>query len=147
MTPEEVPEGPLCVDTDVFRYLYVGRGPHLQEFRALIRGRLLVLSFATVGELRGWTLHSRFGPKRRSEVETKIRDHYVVLTPTDAVVAKYAEMHARFAGRLSQGGQNDMWTAACALAQPRSLPLITNNLGDFDTIAGEFPLILVHPLR
>lgn len=70
-----------------------------------------------------------------------------MLTATDAVVGKYAELHARYAGRLSQGGQNDMWTAACALAQPEPLPLVTNNLGDFGTIASDFPLRIVHPDR
>lgn len=148
MTPEEVPDGPLCVDTDVFSYLYLGRGPNHDEFGRLIQGHLLVLSFATVGELRAWTLKSQYGQRRREEVERRIHDHYVVLTPTDAVVTKYAELHARFTGRLSQGGQNDMWTAACALTQPNPLPVATNNLGDFDTITSEFPLLtIVHPDR
>lgn len=147
MTPEEVPEGPLCVDTDVFRYLYVGKGPHHAQFGALIQGHLLVVSFATVGELRAWILKTGFGQRRRDEVERRLRNHYVVLTATDAVVAKYAELHARFAGRLSQGGQNDMWTAACVLSQPAPVPVVTNDLGDFGTIASEFPLTLVHPDR
>lgn len=146
MTPEDVPDGPLCVDTDVFSFLHTGRGPH-EAFRELVRGRLLVLSFACVGELRAGALRAKWGQRRRDELHDKIRDHYVVLTPTDAVVAKYAELHARFTGRLSQGGQNDMWTAACALVQDDPIPIVTNNLNDFDTIAQEFPLTLVHPDR
>ena len=139
MNPEDVPQGPLCVDTDVFRYLHVGKRPHLDEFQQLVRSHVLVLSFATVGEVRAWSLHHKFGDRRRQELEQKILDHYVVLTPTDAVVRAYAQLHARFTGRLSQGGQNDMWTAACALAQPSPLPVVTNNLGDFTTIAEESP--------
>ena len=145
MTPEEVPDGPLCVDTDVFSYLYTGKGEHVAEFRELVRGRLLVMSFATVGELRAWTLKTKLGQRRRAEVERLIREQYVILTPTDAVVDVYGQLHARFTGRLSQGGQNDMWTAACALAQPDALPVVTNNLGDFRTIAAEFPPTVVHP--
>jgi hypothetical protein len=38
-----------------------------------------------------------------------------------------------------------LWTAACALAQPRPLPIVTNNLNDFQAIAKHFPLRLVHP--
>jgi hypothetical protein len=66
-----------------------------------------------------------------------------VLTATDGVVATYAQLHARFKGRLKNGGENDMWTAACALAQPDPVPVVTSNLSDFGTIAGEFPLTLV----
>lgn len=147
MKPEEVPDGPLCVDTDVFSFLFTGKGHHVAEFRELIRGHLLVMSFATVGELRAWTLRTKLGARRRDEIERLIRERYVVLTPTNVVVDTYARLHARFAGRLSQGGQNDMWTAACALAQPSPLPLVTNNLGDFGMIACEFPLQLVHPTQ
>ncbi len=145
MSPDEVPHGPLCVDTDVFSYLHLGKGPLLEEFRALIQGHLLVASFATVGELRALPHLANWGERRRDELEQKLRDHYLVLTPTDRVVAKYAELHARFSGRLSKGGQNDMWTAACALTQHRAVPVVTNNLGDFGTIAGEFPLTIIHP--
>ncbi len=115
--PEDIADGPLCVDTDVFSYLHLGRGPHYQEFGELVRGRLLLLSFACVGELRAWALRTKLGQRRRDELHAKIRNNYLVLTPTDAVVTKYSELHARFTGRLSGGGQNDMWTAACVLAQ------------------------------
>lgn len=147
MRREELPDGPLCIDTDVFSYLYTGRGQHVAEFRELIRGHLLVMSFATVGELRAWTLRTKYGERRRADIERRIREQYLVVTPTNAVVEVYGQLHARFTGRLSQGGQNDMWTAACALAQPDPLPVVTNNLGDFGMIAGEFPLMVVHPSR
>lgn len=61
------------------------------------------------------------------------------------MVRTYAPLHARFKGRLKDGGENDMWTVACALAQPEPVPVVTNNLGDFQTIAGEFDLTIVHP--
>jgi predicted nucleic acid-binding protein len=45
---------------------------------------------------------------------------------------------------VKEGGINDLWTAACCLVH--NLPLVTNNLSDFQTIAGEFSdLELVHP--
>lgn len=144
MTPEEVPDGPLCVDTDVFSWLYSGRGRH-HDFRQLVDGHLLVVSFATVGELRAGALRANWGERRRGRLEQMLRENYIVLTATDAVVQKYAELYARFTGRLKGGGVNDMWTAACALAQPAPVPVVTNNLADFHTIANEFPLRLVHP--
>jgi predicted nucleic acid-binding protein len=59
------------------------------------------------------------------------------------VVDRWAALHARFKGRLKEGGTNDLWVAACCLVL--DLPLATGNLSDFQTIANEFPLRLVHP--
>jgi hypothetical protein len=68
----------------------------------------------------------------------------VVLVPTDAVTHQFAQLYARFRGRLKAGGVNDMWTAACALAQPTLLPIVTDDLGD-RRMAAEFPITIVHP--
>jgi len=144
VTPEDVPDGPLCLDTDVVSWILSQRGPY-EDFRALTDGHLLVVSFATVGELRAGTIKAKWGDARRSRQDDLLRRNYVVLTATDAVVNKYAELHARFQGRLKGGGVNDMWTAACALAQPEPVPIVTGNLSDFQTIASEFPLEIVHP--
>lgn len=38
-----------------------------------------------------------------------------------------------------------MWIAATALGQPDPPPIVTNNRSDFERIAGEFPLVVVHP--
>lgn len=143
MTPEEVPDGPLCIDTDVFSLIYLRKGAY-QQFWALVQGHLLVVSFVTVGELRAMGVKAGWGQARRQRLDQVLRENYVVLTATDAVVRKYAELHARFKGRLKHGGENDMWTAACSLAQPEAVPIVTNNLSDFQTIAGEFSLTLVH---
>lgn len=56
---------------------------------------------------------------------------------------QWAQLYARFKGRLKDGGVNDMWTAATCLVF--HVPLVTGNLADFQTIASEFPLRLVHP--
>jgi hypothetical protein len=38
-----------------------------------------------------------------------------------------------------------MWVAATALAQPQQQPIVTGNRSDFERIATEFPLVVVHP--
>lgn len=144
MTPEDVPEGPLCVDTDAFSFMYSMRGPY-RAFRELVQGHLLVVSFTTVGELRAGAIRAGWGDVSRAKLERVLRENYLVLTATDAVVHAYAQLHARFAGRLKNGGVNDMWTAACVLAQPVPVPVVTNNRADFQTMAKEFPLTVVHP--
>lgn len=102
-------------------------------------------SVRPVGELRAGAIKASWGNERRRSLERMLRENYVVLTATDGVVEQYAALHARFRGRLKAGGENDMWTAACALAQPEPVPVVTNNRSDFETIASEFPLLVVHP--
>jgi predicted nucleic acid-binding protein len=143
MRAEDVPEGPLLVDTDAFSFMLTKRGPYA-DFASLVAGRLLALSFATVGELRAGAIKRGWGPQRLGPLEQRI-SAAVVLRSTDEVIDRYGALHARFAGRLQRGGTNDMWTVACALAQPVPPPIVTNNLSDFQTMAGEFPLILIHP--
>ncbi len=64
--------------------------------------------------------------------------------------ATYGEVLATgySAGWGDNGGANDLWTAACALTQSPPLPVLTNNLRDFDAIARQRPdLVVVHPSR
>lgn len=144
MRSNEVPAGPLAVDTDVFSIIHNRRGRHA-DFAPLIDGHPLALSFAVVGELKVGAIRGRLGEERREALEAAIRT--CVVLPADArVVDKWAELHARFLNRLKGEGINDLWTAACCLVH--ALPIVTNNLSDFGQIAGEFDdLQLVHPDR
>ena len=72
MTPDEVPDGPLLLDTDVFSFLTWERGPW-ERFAPLVEGHAFVLSFATVGELRAGALKA-FEEKRRKRLERRIRE-------------------------------------------------------------------------
>ncbi len=139
-----MPDKPLLIDTDVFSWVTWRRG-RFAEFDALIEGHLLALSFATVGELRAGAAEN-FEAKRRATLEARIRQ-YVVLSATDAVTHWFGEIYARLHDRLKGGGVNDMWIAATALAQPEQLPIVTGNLTDFERIAAEFPIGIVHPDR
>lgn len=144
MRAADVPDKPLLVDTDVFSWITWRRGRHA-EFDELINGHLLALSFATVGELRAGAIEG-LGEKRRTILEDRIKQ-YVVLSATDAVTEWFAQIYARLHDRLKGGGVNDMWIAATALAQPEQLPVVTGNLTDFERIAAEFPLEIIHPDR
>lgn len=143
MTPDEVPAGPVLLDTDVSSFLLTERGPS-EAFAALVEGHPLVLSFAVVGELRAGAVKANWGERRRAELERRIAE-CVVLSATDAVTTIYGELHARFRDQLKKDGSNDMWTAACCLAQEPSLPIATNNIGDFKALSGFSPLVIVHP--
>lgn len=143
MNPEEVPAGPLVVDTDVFSWLAWRRGRH-EEFGALVQGHVLAVSFATVGELYAGAVNAGWGERRLRALE-QVLGRYVILPATRAVTEQWGTLSARFRRRLQGEGVNDLWIAACALAQPEPLPVVTGNTNDFGTIASESPLTIVHP--
>jgi predicted nucleic acid-binding protein len=102
------------------------------------------MSFACVAEALAPTyMRKGIAPGTTQRIRNAI-SRFVII-PYDAdVVERWAQMAAILEGRLKGRGINDMWTAACALSY--GLPVVTNNLSDFQTIQGEFPdLGLVHP--
>jgi toxin FitB len=138
--PADVPAGALAVDTDVFSWMWWQRQRHA-EWSALVAGHPLALPFAVVGEVRGGAVKA-LGERRLAELDSGFHA-YVVLPGDRRVVDRWSELQARFGGRLKGEGVNDMWIAACCLVH--DLPLATGNLGDFQTIASEFPIRLIHP--
>ncbi|PWR11107.1 hypothetical protein DKT69_27360 [Micromonospora sicca] len=144
MNPEDVPGGPLLIDTDVVSYwlLQTERG---KAFSVLVAGHEQAVSFATYGELLANAHRGRWGERRIEMLRNQLKA-FVVVPYSAQVVDLWAEMHAKLSGHLQKGGTNDLWTAACALALSPQLPIATNNLSDFKTIAKAFPeLRLVHP--
>lgn len=96
-----------------------------------------------IGELKVLAIRSRWGRERSESLATAIST-CIVLPGDHRVVDRWAQLRARFIDRLRGDGINDLWIAACCLVH--DLPLVTDNLADFQTIAGEFPgLRLVHP--
>lgn len=142
MGPDDVPVGPLAIDTDVFSMIHEKRGRHA-DFAPLIAGHPLSLSFSVVGELKVLAIRARLGSRRTERLNSAIRTCVVI--PSDArIVETWAALRARFINRLKGEGINDLWTAACCLVH--DLPLTTGDLGDFGQIADEFSnLRLVHP--
>lgn len=140
MQPEDVPAGPLAIDTDAFSAVHWGKGR--DEFAALIAGHPLAMPFPVVGELKVGAIRG-LGKKGIEELERAIG--VCVVIPSDArIVEQWAAMRARLMSQLKGEGINDLWIAACCLVH--DLPLVTNNLADFQTIAKVAPALrLVHP--
>ena len=143
MRPEDVPGVPLLIDTDVVSY-WVAQSQLGEAFTPLVAGHDLAISFATYGELLANTYRAGWKERRRQSLRTQL-SAFVVVPYTVKVVELWAEMHAKLSGHLQKGGTNDLWTAACALSLNPQLPIATNNLSDFQTIARTFPIRLVHP--
>lgn len=126
----------VLVDTNVVSYLHKGHdlgrlyAPHLQ-------GKLLAISFITVGELYLWAETAAWGEARRNSLETRLRNFVVV--PYDHEIARH---YARLSVQRKRAGRpialHDAWIAACALRH--GVPLVTHNKKDFEGIEG-LPLI------
>lgn len=139
----------LVVDSDVVSYLRLGKDRVAAEsFRTETRdARILAISFATYGEVLATGYSAGWGDGRIDGLRSALR-RFVVLPFSLEVAETWAPLHAKVRGHLHNGGANDLWTAACALTQSPPLPVLTNNLRDFDAIARQRPdLVVVHPSR
>lgn len=141
MNAEDVPPGPLLVDTDVFSFLLDRKGPY-EAFSRLTVGHPVGMSFVSVGEVRAGFYKNQVTSRRRLDALEVAFRRFVVIMPNEAVVEAWARIYAK--GSLNKGGLNDMWIAATAMAY--EMPLATGNLKDFSAVAREFPALrLVHP--
>lgn len=109
--------------------------------------QLAAVSFATYTEVLATGHASNWGPSRLDALRAKMRP-YVVLPYSLSVAEIWASVSPKVRGHLHKGGVNDVWTAACALAQQPPLPVVTNNLSDFESIARHrSDLRVLNPVR
>ena len=139
----------MVVNTMVVSWAFIRSGKYLdyKPFldRVLIAGHPLLISFATLGELRAWSRKANWDSTRVAQLELAIRS-YVVLPYDEEVTRQYAPLHARLGDQLKKYGRNDMWTAACALSHPERPVILTDDLADFEKIQREAPeLRLANP--
>jgi toxin FitB len=140
--PAQVPAGPIAVDTDAFSFMHMRKGRHV-EFSDLVAGHVLAMPFPVVAELNVAAIRSNFGKSRLDALQTAIAA--CVIVPSDArVVDQWAKLRAKLMNQLKGEGINDLWVAACCLVH--GLPLATNNLSDYRTIAKVAPALqIIHP--
>lgn len=121
----------VLIDTNIVSYLMKNR-PEAKFYADYIHGKLLSISFITVGELyygaekRGW------GTQRRLKLETVLRNFLVI--PYDHEISK---AYGRVLSERDSLGRpistNDAWIAACAVRH--AVALVTHNLKDFEGIS------------
>ncbi len=137
MTPEDLGDSPILVDTDVFSFVVWGREP-ASWYEPYLANRLWVLSFATVAELRYGAHKAGWGERRRTELERRIK-LCVSLTGNDVVATRWADLAVRFKDQI---GANDLWIAACSLSQDPAIPIATHDSA-FERIGHEFGVLVV----
>ena len=128
----EVMDAECVVDTDVVSF--VMRGRQLARMYARhINGRVLSVSFITVGELYFGAEKAGWGERRRTRLEDTLDSFTVV--PYDRGVARcYGRVVAERQRIGNPIAQNDAWIAACAVRH--ALPLVTHNYRHFEGISG-----------
>lgn len=128
----------LLVDTDVFSFL-TWRREQAETFKEIVEGRLLALSFATVGEVYFGAVSARWGERRLRRLEAALGG-YTVLPGTFEIARRFGDIMAQF---RHQFDERDMWIAATAIAH--QLPIVTNNLRHFEPMSERFGFNLEHP--
>jgi len=120
----------VILDTNIVSYLMKG-GPLAELYAPHVQGRLLAISFITVGELYFGAEKGKWGKKRRMSLETSL--HNFVVIPYDHEIARW---YGRLSAECARNGKrielHDAWIAACATRH--AVPLVTHNAKHFSEI-------------
>ncbi|HEY7270013.1 MAG TPA: PIN domain-containing protein [Dehalococcoidia bacterium] len=107
--------------------------PIAARFEPFLLGKLAVVSFQTVAELRLLALRRGWGDRRTTEIDLRL-ERATVAPATDQIVRRWAALmyeQMRVGSRVEVG---DAWVAATALVY--GCPVLTNDRKDFERIAG-----------
>ena len=128
-----MPQPEILLDTNVVSYLMKGGDRFANAYAPHVQGRLLAITFITVGELYFGAEKANWGETRRRQLDETLRN-FVVL-PYDHEIARcYGRVVAERREIGRQISSNDAWIAACAVRH--RTPLITHNARDFENITG-----------
>jgi len=122
----------IVIDTDVVSYLFKGdtRG---SLYRPHVAGKLWLISFMTLAELRQWSLLKNWGERRRQELETFLED-YAVIHSDDKLCTKWAEVTRSAIRNGYPIDTADAWMAATSLLH--GIPLVTHNRNHYVGVDG-----------
>jgi len=123
------PGPPVVLDTDVASLIIKGRGDALA---ASLAGRLWCVSFVTVGELVKWAEVQGWGLRKWTALADWL-GRVVVLPYSVEVAYTWGNLAAAAQQRGRPRPANDMWIAACCLAE--GTPLATRNVKDYADFA------------
>ncbi len=148
MKPEQVPPGPLLVDTDVVSLLALNED-RSDEFEALIRGHELFVCFVTVAEVETLLRLNVLDADHQAALATALSGYSRFEVDIDTVVERWADLRAATRSTTGRNDrerrQNDTWLAACAMAVTDPPAIVTADLSDLLPIARAAGLTIVHP--
>ncbi len=102
-------------------------------YRPHVQGKLIAVSFVTVGELLFGAYKKKWGAAKVEDLNQRLRS--VVIVPYDLALC---ETYGNLKAKLQESGRvvadNDLWIASCAIRH--SITLVSNNRAHFDGIPG-----------
>jgi predicted nucleic acid-binding protein len=120
----------IIADTNIVSYIMKGV-PLAKAYAPHLQGKLVAISFITVGEMYYGAEKKNWGKQKRLKLETTLRNFIVI--PYDHEIARcYGRLVAERERKGRPISSNDAWIAACAIRH--LVPLVTHNPKDFDTI-------------
>ena len=122
----------IVLDTNIVSYLMRG-GPLANAYAPHVQGKLLAISFITVGEMYFGAEKAKWGERKRQMLETTLRN-FVVIPYDHEIASKYGEIVADRQRKGDQISIHDAWIAACAVRH--GVPLVTHNSKHFQGIPG-----------
>ena len=105
-------DNPVILDTSVFSLFLKRSDNRAGLYLPDIQGKVLAVTFVTVGELYRWAYARNWGAARIRDLEGRLR-RVVVLAAHEGVAQQWARIQS-VPGRTMP--VNDAWVAACALA-------------------------------
>jgi len=122
----------ILLDTDVYSYI-IKNHPEAEQFRPNLSGKIVSLSFITVGELYYGAYKNEWGQRRLDDLRTHI-SRVFQLPYNEQLPFVYGELVASCQRRGKPIMSNDAWIAATAILY--SIPLLTNNTRHFKSVQG-----------
>lgn len=117
----------IILDTNIVSYSMKGAN-EAKRYTSHLAGKLLAITFVTVGELYYGAEKARWGEARRKRLEETLRNFVVV--PYDYEIARcYGRVRASIEAKGRPVSDNDLWMAACAIRH--GTPLVTHNAKHF----------------
>ena len=117
----------IILDTCVVSFIMRGN-EQAKAYLPHVQGKLLAVSFITVGEMYYGAEKARWGEAKRRHLEQTLRNFVVI--PYDHEIARcYGRLVAERQRNGAPIALHDAWIAACALRH--GVPLVTHNPRDF----------------
>lgn len=122
----------IVVDTDVVSYIFKEdtRGA---LYESHLDGKLALISFMTLAELRLWSLLRNWGDARQQRLEVFLQDH-IVIHSSHQLCSKWAEATRSAIRNGCPIDTADAWVAATALLY--GVPLVTHNRNHYLGVEG-----------
>ena len=120
----------VVLDTDIVSYLFKS-DTRAALYKDDLVGKLPIISFMTVAELKFWAINKNWGKKRTATMEEHLK-HFIIYPVDMKLIDNWAEITAEGKQIGRSISSSDAWIAATALSE--NAPLITNNKSDFEWI-------------